>query len=350
MTERTFALLGNTGRRDEGRLELVCAFPGQGEFSVNALLQCARKYSAVYGAMRETFEATDEVALEEGLPPVGRSLLGPTPPSGRQMAEAAAGTAQLAHFAVSVALYRALRAVLGTPDRFLAVSFGEIAALVAAGSLDVCDGARVACRLARYMAAHRGAMLLVHAGERDTTELLGARPGTGLALACVNDPSECVVSGPAAAITDLEQLVLERQIPASRLKLDLLAHHPDLSHTADAFCSYLQGVPLRRPAVPVHSAVNGLYTSRDQLARGLANCLVLPVRLPSVVLAAATSSAVVLEVGTGESLTRNILRTMPEGQVTAYNPLRTESFSWDPLTGAHGRQSSLQRAAEGGAS
>ncbi len=350
MAERTFALLGGTSRRDEGRPELVCAFPGQGDFSVSALLQCARKYSAVYDAMRETFEATDEVALEEGLPPVGGSLLGPTPPNGRQLAEATAGTAQLAHFTVSVALYRALRAVLGPPDRFLAVSFGEIAALVAAGSLDVCDGARVACRLARYMAAHRGAMLLVHAGERDTTELLRARPGTGLALACVNDPSECVVSGPAAAIAGLEHLALERQIPASRLKLDLLAHHPDLSDTADAFCSYLQGVTLRRPAVPVHSAVNGLYTSRDELARGLANCLVLPVRLPSVLLDAVTSSAVVLEVGTGESLTRNVLRTMPDGQVAAYNPLRTASFTWEAPTGVQGGQSSPQSMTERGTS
>ncbi|MEU5117047.1 acyltransferase domain-containing protein [Streptomyces longwoodensis] len=336
----------NESRPGEERLELAYAFPGQGDFSVSALLKGTRRHRAVHDAVADTFTVTDQIAVEEGLPPIGRALLGADPPNGRDLAQAPVGTAQLVQFAVSVGLYRALSAVLGPPDRLIAVSFGEIPALVAADALALRDGARITCQLAQHMSAHPGAMLLVHAGEPDTTELLAARPDNRVALACVNAPYECVVSGPTAAIAELERLAAERRIAVNRLRLDTLAHHPDLADAADTFCSYVQHIPAQMPAVPVHSAVNGLYTSPGQLAQGLANCLIRPVRLPPTLLDALAPPGIVLEIGTGEALTRNVLQTLPEGQVAAYNPLRAASFTWDPPPGTDSSQTFRVHAAE----
>ena len=326
--------------------EIVHAFPGQGDFSVSTLIRAMRENDVVRDAVREILELADPAGAEEGVPPVSESLLGPEPPDGRELAEAPVGTPQLVLFAVTVALHRALCTAQAPPDRLVAVSFGEIPALVAAGSLDVDAGARIACRLAQYMAGTHGAMLLIRAAEPVTAGLLAALPHAGLALACVNDPGETVVSGPAPAIAQLEQLTAAQRIAVSRLRLDVLAHHPALSDAAHAFRSFVRQFPMRAPGVPVHSAVNGLYTSPDQLARGLANCLVSPARVPAALHNAITSPAVVLEVGTGQALTRNVRRTLPGDLVTAYNPLHEAEFPWRRPTGPQSTPDSRLRQAE----
>ena len=280
--------------RQELQTEVVHAFPGQGDFSVNTLVRAMCENTLVRDATREVFKLADPAGAEEGVPPVGASLLGSRPPSGRELAEAPTGTSQLVLYAVSVALHRALCAVHGSPDRLVAVSFGEIPALVAAGSLDVAAGARLACRLAQYMAGSRGAMLLVRRRWTGHGRTARHQPSGGARAGMCQRPrrDRGERSGRSGCRTGTTggRSAHPGKPPAAACAGP---SRPALSDAADAFRDFVGRFPVRAPDVPVHSAVDGLYTAPDQLARGLANCLVLPARLPVALGTAVTSPAVV---------------------------------------------------------
>ncbi|MEU2870507.1 acyltransferase domain-containing protein [Streptomyces olivoreticuli] len=311
---------------------VVHLFPGQGDFAVSPLVRAIHTHPPVREAVAEVFEHADPVGAEFGIAPLGPWLLGASPPSGRDLATASVGTAQLALFCSSVAVSRALSAVGIAPDRVVGVSFGEIAALTSAGAFDIADGARIACVLAGFLSRCGGGMLLLGVNEAEASALMRAVDAPGLALACVNDPGETVVSGPSAAVEAVERLARQQGLEAARLRLPFLSHHPSLKREADAFATSIRAIPVGTPRVRVHSAVLGrAYLRGDDIRRGLANCLTHPVRLPEVLRGASTPPALLLEAGTGRSLTRNARRTLPASGATAQAPLADPGFPWrDP--------------------
>src|SRR5205823_6408376 len=139
----------------------VHLFPGQGDFSAGALVRAARADGTIRTAAEQVFEAVDRVAAERGLQPLGSWLLGPTPPTARDLAGDATGTSQLAVFGASMTVHQALCHSHGTPSAVVGVSFGEIAALTAAGVFTLHDGARAAHDLARVLASCPGGLTLL---------------------------------------------------------------------------------------------------------------------------------------------------------------------------------------------
>ncbi|MCB5908831.1 acyltransferase domain-containing protein [Streptomyces pinistramenti] len=272
------------------------------------------------------------MGAEFGIPPLAKEMLGEDPPTGRELAARPVGTLQLALFCSSVAVHRALRSVGFGPDQVLGVSFGEIAALTAAGVFTLADGARIACLLARQLACCEGGMTLIGAGEDIARELLRAAGRADLAVACVNGPGETIVSGPLPGLWTLEEQAARRCVPASRLRLPFSSHHPALTGPADAFAAAIGPLAARPARLPVLSAVHGgRYGPGDDLHRGMANCLVRPVRMPPVVRQAASGGRVVfVEAGTGQALTRNIRQILPPGVATAHAPLADAAFPWPP--------------------
>ncbi|MGV4925620.1 acyltransferase domain-containing protein [Streptomyces sp. BHT-5-2] len=280
--------------------------------------------------MREVFEEAEEVGDEFGIAPLTKALLSDTPPSGRELAAGSVGTPQLALFCSSIAVHRALCSVGLAPDAVLGVSFGEIAALTASGVFEVAEGARIACLLARQLALCEGGMTLVGAGEADTEVLLRRTGSPALALASVNAPDECLVSGPLTELRTLEELAARRGLAAARLRLPFSSHHPALTGPADAFASGIGHLAPRPARVPVHSAVHGgPYGPRDDVHRGLANCLIHPFRLPPVLhRITAGGRALLLEAGTGQALTHSIRQTLPPEAAGAHAPLADPAFPW----------------------
>ncbi|WP_438489750.1 acyltransferase domain-containing protein [Streptomyces sp. S186] len=276
---------------------------------------------------------------EFGIAPLTKALLSDTPPSGRELADGSVGTPQLALFCSSVAVHRALCSAGLAPDAVLGVSFGEIAALTAAGVFEVAEGARIACLLARQLACCEGGMTLVGVGEADTEALLRRTGSPALALACVNAPDECLVSGPLPELRILEELAARQGVTAARLRLPFSSHHPALTGPADAFAAGIGHLAPRPARVPVHSAVHGgPYGPRDDVHRGLANCLIHPFRLPPVLRRiSAGGRALILEAGTGQALTHSIRQTLPPEVAGAHAPLADPAFPWSrpgtPATG-----------------
>ncbi|WP_282204132.1 acyltransferase domain-containing protein [Kitasatospora fiedleri] len=198
------------------------------------------------------------------------------------MAEGPVGLQQLAHYGAAVAWQRVLTERYGPPDALLAVSFGELAALTAAGAWTVGAGARAAYGLARVLARTPGGLTLIGCGEPRAAALAARAGGGRVAVGCVNSPGECVLVGPVDRLTAVERLAAEQGVTAVRLRLPFTSHHPELDRQRRQFEEILRGGPaIGEPAVPVYSAVAGRrYTPADDLAARAADCLVRPAHLP----------------------------------------------------------------------
>ncbi|MGP3975617.1 acyltransferase domain-containing protein [Streptomyces sp. 8N114] len=312
---------------------VVHLFPGQGDFAVSPLVRAARDHSVVRAAVAEVFAQVDAVSDAYGVPALGPALLGDAPPSGRELAAGPLGTSQVALFGASMAIHRALCAVGAAPHRMVAVSFGEIAALTAAGVFGVPDGTHIACRLARFLSRCRGGMTMLAAGNGEAERLIAAAATRRVAVACVNDPYETVLSGPVQELGRVEERAADQGVDAVRLRLPFSSHHPSLTTQAEGFAAAIRTVPAQPAHTPVHSAVRGgPYGRGDDVYAGLAACLTRPARLPELLArAAAPGPTLLLESGTGQALTRNAQRVLAqqESAVVARSPLHDPDFPWE---------------------
>src|SRR5437868_6488763 len=95
------------------------------------------------------------------------------------------------------------------PQALIGHSLGEYTAACLAGVFSLEDAlALVALRGRLMQELPEGAMLSVSLPEQDVRPLLGPR----LALAAVNGPALCVISGPADAIDELARALAEQGV------------------------------------------------------------------------------------------------------------------------------------------
>lgn len=74
-------------------------------------------------------------------------------------------------------------------------------------------------------------------------EALQAYWADDLDMASVNAPDLCVVSGPQAALDDLEQRLARDEIEAQRIQIDIAAHSRMLEPILTRFGDYLRSIP-----------------------------------------------------------------------------------------------------------
>lgn len=301
----------------------IHAFPGQGDFSATAWSAALSSDDVLRHAAAEVFDAIDTETAGRGIPALARRLLGPAPPSTRELAEDATGTAQVALYGASVSVHAALTSRFGEPAAVLGVSFGEIAALTAAGAWSVADGAHVAHDLARILTSCPGGLTLLTCDEATATDLITSAGTTGVAVACVNDDTETVVSGPLPELERVEHHALCAGTAATRLRLPFSSHHPALTAQATRFAEAVRTRLRAAPRCPVYSAVaGGPYAPHDDLGVRLADCLVRPARLPAVLdRLVADGYTSFHEAGPGTALTRSAQRLLPAERVAVSAPL-----------------------------
>ncbi|WP_282702830.1 acyltransferase domain-containing protein [Streptomyces sp. CC219B] len=317
--------------RPSDRRRSVHLFPGQGDFSVSSLVRGARADDGVLSAVRQVFREVDDIAVERGLPPLGPWLLGPSPPSGRDLAQAATGVPQLALFGASVAVHQALCAARGAPSAVVGVSFGEIAALTAAGVLTVHDGARAAHDLALVLASCPGGLTLLSCSEESVRRLLERAGAVDAVVAVVNDDRSVVVAGPVPDLVRVEKTAADADVAAARLRLPFSSHHPSLASQSEVFAASLRARTWSTARFPVYSAVAGRrYRPDDDLARRLADCLVRSAHVPAVLHQAARHRPDVLfEAGTGHALATSARRVLStDSAPPVHAPLAEPDFPW----------------------
>ncbi|HEY7200906.1 MAG TPA: beta-ketoacyl synthase N-terminal-like domain-containing protein [Candidatus Dormibacteraeota bacterium] len=165
-------------------------------------------------------------------------------------------TAQPALFVVEYALARLWMRWGVRPAAMLGHSVGELVAATLAGVLSLPDAlALVAARGRLMQAMPPGSMLAVPLPEAGARELLG----DDLAIAAVNGPLACVLSGPDPAIDALARALAGRGVRAQRLHTSHAFHSPMMDGALAEFEDRARSVARGAPAIPYVSNVTGTW-------------------------------------------------------------------------------------------
>ncbi len=142
---------------------------------------------------------------------------------------------QPALWAVMVATAALWRAHGVRPAAVVGHSQGEIAAACAAGALSLEDGARVVALRSRALIriAGTGGMLSVPLSAEDTRTRMSPWADR-LALAAVNGPTSCVVSGEAEALDEMHAALVADGVRARKVNVDYGSHSAQVEQIEDA--------------------------------------------------------------------------------------------------------------------
>ncbi|WP_437982707.1 type I polyketide synthase [Sorangium sp. So ce117] len=240
-----------TGGPAAGPRPVAFLFPGQGTQRPNM----GRDLYETEPVFRAEVDACAAL-LQRHLGTDLRALLFPAPADVEDAARRLDRTSmtQPALFVVEYALARLWMAWGVTPDAMLGHSVGEYVAACLAGCLSLEDAVALVAARGRLMeATPDGAMLAVSAAEADVAGWLGDE----VALAAVNGPRQCVLSGRAAAIQRVEQELAGRGIEARRLRTARAFHSHLMEGALAAFREAVGRVTLRTPRIPWISNVSG---------------------------------------------------------------------------------------------
>jgi [acyl-carrier-protein] S-malonyltransferase len=200
-------------------------FPGQGAQHTGM----ARDFAAL--ARSEAFAFVEEALTEK---------------MWRGTAEELAGTeiTQPALYVAGVLAFEAFRrrwpAVV--PDCVAGHSLGEITALACAGAVSYADGYRIAKTRARLMAAAPagGMTAVIGLSRAALDDVLVSRE---VVVANQNSAQQFVLSGPRAALEDVERRLAAKAKRVQRLPISIAAHSPMMAGAVQPFAAFLQGVP-----------------------------------------------------------------------------------------------------------
>lgn len=228
--------------------------------------------------------------------------------------------AQPALFAVSVAAFAACREAGLKPAMAAGHSIGEYAALVAAGSLSVHEGARLVKARGEAMAqaaAHRpGTMAAVLGLDAETVAecCREANPVGVVVPANLNAPGQVVVSGEMAAVARATELLklrgAKRVLP---LPVSGAFHSPLMEVAVATLRGVLQLTDVNKPTLPIVQNLTADYArTAEEVKANLAAQVAGPVRWTETVeRLVADGGTTFIECGPGSVLAGLIKRIAP---------------------------------------
>lgn len=324
----------------------VLLFPGLDAYSAGALRQAREEFPAIGDMVAQI----DDAATAHGLPRLSNALFDGPPLSLADLTSRSPALAELAVFATSLITARVLIAQ-GLRPALMGHSFGEIAALAAAGALTSADA--VTLVLARSTAFDtirgEGAMAVVGAGEADVTKLLTGLDRADVSIACVNTPTQCVISGPAESVDSASGASRKLGIACTPLALPYAAHCPGARAASRYFLDLIASVRQKPLQHPVFSPVRSRwYQDGDDIRQALAECMHRPVYFSDAVGALhAAGIRVFIEAGARRSLTRYARETLAgAGAVKFIAPLLDPAAESENLRLAAARPAAVPVASE----
>ncbi|WP_405647246.1 type I polyketide synthase [Streptomyces uncialis] len=163
--------------------------------------------------------------------------------------------------ATEYALARVLEQRYGvTPVALLGHSLGEYTAACLAGVIALEDVLPLVAERERLFASVGGTSLSVRRGEDAVTPFLAP----GLAVAAVNGPDACTVSGRTDAVIALEARLTAAGVDHHRLRVPVAVHSPVLDPVLPEFRDLVAGIRLSKPRVPYLSNVTGTWITEEE--------------------------------------------------------------------------------------
>jgi acyl transferase domain-containing protein len=293
--------------REQDANEVVFMFPGQGSQHANMARELYRQETV----FREEIDRSSEMLRA----PLGldlRALMYPEPDS---VAHASAQlkqtfVAQPALFAIEYALAKQMMFWGIRPQAMIGHSIGEFVAACLAGVFSFEDALKLVVSRGRTMQSMPpGAMLAVSLSESE----LQAFVSGSLAVAAINGPSHCVISGASDHIAQAEQRLAAAGVVYQTLHTSHAYHSEMMEPAARLFAEEVAAIKLNSPEIPYVSSLTGTWikaeeaTSASYWSRQLRE----PVRFGAGIAELIKSpERVLLEVGPG-----NALRTLARAQL-----------------------------------
>jgi acyl transferase domain-containing protein/thioesterase domain-containing protein/acyl carrier protein len=240
-----------TGQAPASAPGVVFMFSGQGSQYVNMGRELYETEAA--------FRAQLDYCVERLVPDLGfdlRTLFFPTEPNSAAAAEKLShtGFTQPALFSIEYAIARWWMAHGIPPSTMIGHSIGEYVAACLAGVFSLEDGLHLSAIRGRLMGEMPSGSMLSVAAAADTLSL-----PTELALAAINGPEQCVVSGTSEAIQKFAQELEKRTVPCRLLHTSHAFHSAMMDPMLESFHAHLAGVSLCAPKIPYLSNVTGTW-------------------------------------------------------------------------------------------
>ena len=192
------------------------------------------------------------------------------------------------------------------PDVVAGHSLGEYGAAYAAGCFDLETGLWLVAQRDRFLSeaakdAPGGMVAILKADPTEVEKAIDSSEGS--VIANYNSPRQTVISGLRGALGDAVSRIRGRTI---HLNVSFPAHSPYVAAAGEKMRGVLDSVELRRPEVPVVSAVDGsVLETADAVKEALKSQMVAPVRWVKVVETLARMRVEEwIELGGGSVLTR----------------------------------------------
>lgn len=151
------------------------------------------------------------------------------------------------------------------PTVLIGHSIGEVVAAAVAGLLTLPDALTLVAARARLMQSVRepGSMAAVYASAEEVAPLLTGSPA--LALAAVNAPEQCVVSGALEPLDKMVGQLRERGLRVEPLSVSHAFHSPLMHEVFDEFRAALEGITFHEPSIPLISNVTGKVATYGEI-------------------------------------------------------------------------------------
>ncbi|GHF30019.1 hypothetical protein GCM10010218_09060 [Streptomyces mashuensis] len=152
------------------------------------------------------------------------------------------------------------------PGVLIGHSIGEVVAAAVAGLFTLPDAVTLVAARARLMQSVTapGGMAAVSAPAHEVEPLLAGHPD--LALAAVNAPDQCVVSGGSAALAEVTARLTADGVRVEQLGVSHAFHSPLMAEVFDDFRAALAGITFHRPAIGLVSNVTGKVARYAEIA------------------------------------------------------------------------------------
>ncbi|WP_424184588.1 beta-ketoacyl synthase N-terminal-like domain-containing protein [Actinokineospora sp. G85] len=210
---------------------------------------------AFRGHLDACFEASE--AMGDGVP--REVFLGDSVAAEKQLDDLE--TSELVLFMVEYALAKTLIGWGLKPRGMVGHDTGELAAACVAEVFSLEDGIRLVRARGRLLdTTTEGALTAVRAAEDVVRPLLTRQ----LAIAAVNSPQDCVVSGTPGAVAAFEKRCAERGVDTTRLEAGRAGHSRHVDGVLPAFREVVEQVALRPPKIPFASNVTGTWITQEQ--------------------------------------------------------------------------------------